>query len=83
MSRLDVADGLPTVGGQVTLVCPLLAYFVEKLLKTWATPIFGGHKPSPTRVAFNGGRSTRSIFCAVTLLLGEMSFSTVSAEVVQ
>ena len=25
MSRLDVADGLPTVGGQVTLVCPLLA----------------------------------------------------------
>jgi len=25
MSRLDVADGLPTVGGQVTLVWPLLA----------------------------------------------------------
>jgi hypothetical protein len=25
MSRLDVADGLPTVGGQVTLVCPLVA----------------------------------------------------------
>ena len=22
MSRLDVPDGLPTVGGQVTLVCP-------------------------------------------------------------
>ena len=25
MSRLDVADGLPTVGGQVTLVCRLFA----------------------------------------------------------
>jgi hypothetical protein len=25
MSGLDVADGLPTGGGQVTLVCPLLA----------------------------------------------------------
>jgi hypothetical protein len=25
MSQLDVADGLPTVGGQVTFVCPLLA----------------------------------------------------------
>jgi len=25
MSGLDVADGLPTGGAQVTLVCPLLA----------------------------------------------------------
>jgi hypothetical protein len=30
MSGLDVADGLPTGGGQVTLVCPLLADSVEK-----------------------------------------------------
>jgi len=26
MSGLDVADGLPTGGAQVTLVCPLLAH---------------------------------------------------------
>src|SRR5215831_9426381 len=31
MSRLDVADGLPTVGGQVTLVCPILACPPQKL----------------------------------------------------
>ena len=34
MSGLDVADGLPTGGGQVTLGCPLLANFVAKVIES-------------------------------------------------
>src|SRR5271168_1136858 len=38
----------------------------------------GGHKPSPGRVAFNGGHSMRSNFVAASALLRQPSFSTES-----
>jgi hypothetical protein len=40
MSGLDVADGLPTGGGQVTLVCPLLA--LRDILHRRATLVANG-----------------------------------------
>src|SRR5262245_40964958 len=58
---------------------PLLANAVEKLLKNWSTRFFGGQKPSPKCVAFNSGRSTRSVFDRETTARHQTSFSTESA----
>ena len=46
MSGLDVADGLPTGGGQVTLGCPLLAQSGHRLVQCKCLLLTqSGHRP--------------------------------------